>query len=56
VAEDMLQHIKAQQQQKLQQRADFDTFMSRLPSVPVSDADREELFRQFLQWEARERN
>ena len=56
VAEDMLQQIQAQQQQKPQQRADFDTFMSHQPNVPVSDADREELFRKFLQWEARERH
>ena len=56
VAEDMLQQIQAQQQQKPQQRSDFDTFMSHQPSVPVSDAEREELFRKFLQWEARERH
>jgi hypothetical protein len=56
VAEDMLQQIQAQQQQKQQQRADFDTFVSHQPSVPVSDADREELFRKFLQWQARERH
>ena len=56
VAEDMLQQIQTQQQQKQQQRAEFDTFMSHQPSVPVSDADREELFRKFLQWEARERH
>src|SRR6516225_4910907 len=54
VAEDMLQQIQAQQQQKLQQRADFDTFVSRQPTMPVSDADREELFRKFLQWQTRE--
>ena len=51
VAEDMLQQIQAQQQQKQQQRTDFDTFVSRQPTMPVSDADREELFRKFLQWQ-----
>jgi TRAP-type uncharacterized transport system substrate-binding protein len=56
VAEDMLQQIQAQRQQKQQQRADFDTFVSRQPTMPVSDADREELFRKFLQWQARERH
>jgi len=55
VAEEMLQQIQAQQQQKQQQRADFDAFVSRQPNAPVSDADREDLFRKFLQWQARER-
>jgi TRAP-type uncharacterized transport system substrate-binding protein len=55
VAEELLQQIQAQQQQKQQQRADFDAFVSRQPNAPVSDADREDLFRKFLQWQARER-
>jgi TRAP-type uncharacterized transport system substrate-binding protein len=56
VAEELLQQIQAQQQQKQQQRADFDAFVSRQPNAPVSDADREDLFRKFLQWQARERH
>jgi TRAP-type uncharacterized transport system substrate-binding protein len=55
VAEDMLQQVQVQQQQKQQQRADFDTFVSRQQNAPVNDADREDLFRKFLQWQARER-
>jgi uncharacterized protein len=51
-ADDMLQQIQAQQQQKQQQRADFDTFLSHQPRMPASDADREELFRKFIQWQA----
>jgi uncharacterized protein len=55
VADDLLQQIQAQQQQKQQQRADFDTFLSHQPRVPASDADREELFRKFIQWQAQAR-
>jgi TRAP-type uncharacterized transport system substrate-binding protein len=51
-ADDLLQQIQAQQQQKQQQRADFDTFLSHQPRMPASDADREELFRKFIQWQA----
>jgi TRAP-type uncharacterized transport system substrate-binding protein len=58
VAEEMLQQIQAQQQQKQkqQQRADFDDFVSNQGKVPTTDADREELFSKFLQWQARERH
>ena len=57
VAEEMLQQIPAQQQQKQkQQRADFDNFVSSQGKVPTTDADREELFSKFLQWQARERH
>jgi len=52
VADDLLQQMQAQQQQKQQQRADFDTFLSHQPRMPASDADREELFRKFIQWQA----
>jgi TRAP-type uncharacterized transport system substrate-binding protein len=52
VADDQLQQIQAQQQQKQQRRADFDTFLSHQPRMPASDADREELFRKFIQWQA----
>ena len=51
-SDDQLQQIQAQQQQKQQQRADFDTFLSHQPRMPASDADREELFRKFIQWQA----
>jgi TRAP-type uncharacterized transport system substrate-binding protein len=52
VADEQLQQIQAQQQQKQQQRADFDTFLSHQPRLPANDADREELFRKFIQWQA----
>jgi len=50
------QQMQAQQQQKQQQRAAFETFLSNQPKMPVSDADREDLFRQFLQWQAQEQH
>jgi TRAP-type uncharacterized transport system substrate-binding protein len=54
VADQLLQQIQAQQQQqqKQQQRADFETFLSNQPKMPANDADREDLFRKFLQWQA----
>jgi TRAP-type uncharacterized transport system substrate-binding protein len=56
VAEEMLQQIQVQQQpQKQQQRADFDTFLSNQPRMPANDADREDLYRKFLQWQAQRR-
>lgn len=51
-AELLLQQMQAQQQQKQQQRAAFETFLSNQPRMPASDADREDLFRKFLQWQA----
>jgi TRAP-type uncharacterized transport system substrate-binding protein len=54
VADQLLQQMAAQQQQKQQQRASFETFLSNQPKMPASDADREDLFRKFLQWQARE--
>jgi uncharacterized protein len=56
VSEQLLQQIQVQTQQKQQQRAAFETFLSNQPKVPVSDADREDLFRKFLQWQAREQH
>jgi len=52
VAEQLLQQMQVEQQQKQQQRASFETFLSNQPKMPVSDADREDLFRKFLQWQA----
>jgi TRAP-type uncharacterized transport system substrate-binding protein len=52
VAEQLLQQMAMQQQQTQQQRASFETFLSNQPKMPVSDADREDLFRKFLQWQA----
>ena len=55
VAEQLLQQMAAEQQQK-HQRAAFETFLSNQPKMPASDADREDLFRKFLQWQAREQH
>jgi TRAP-type uncharacterized transport system substrate-binding protein len=52
VAEEMLQTMQSEQQQQQQQRAAFETFLSNQPNVPNTDADREALFRKFLQWQA----
>jgi len=52
VADQLLQQMAMQQQQTQQQRAAFETFLSNQPKMPVSDADREDLFRKFLQWQA----
>jgi TRAP-type uncharacterized transport system substrate-binding protein len=52
VADQLLQQMQVQQQQKQQQRAAFETFLSNQPKMPASDADREDLFRKFLQWQA----
>jgi len=56
VAEQLLQQMAAEQQQQKQQRAAFETFLSNQPKMPASDADREDLFRKFLQWQAREQH
>ena len=44
VAQDMLDHMTSQQ-------TSFQTFLSTKSQVPTSDADREALFRDFLQWQ-----
>jgi TRAP-type uncharacterized transport system substrate-binding protein len=58
VAEQLLQQMQAQQQQaqqqQKQQRAAFEVFLSNQPRMPVSEADREDLFRKFLEWQAHE--
>ncbi|MFZ1150359.1 MAG: TAXI family TRAP transporter solute-binding subunit [Xanthobacteraceae bacterium] len=56
VADQLLQQMQAEQQQKQQQRAAFETFLSNQPKMPVSDADREDLFRKFLQWQTHEQH
>ncbi len=47
-ADDMLQQFEAKQQQ--QQKADFQTFLNNRPGAPANAAERDALFRQFLQW------
>jgi len=44
--------MQTEQQQQQQQRAAFETFLSNQPNVPSNDAEREALFRKFLQWQA----
>lgn len=47
-AEEMLQQVEAQRQQ--QEKTDFQTFLTKQPGAPNSAAEREALFRDFLQW------
>ena len=47
-AEDMLQRLEAQQQK---QKADFQTFLNSHPGKPANAAERDALFRDFLQWQ-----
>jgi len=46
VAETMLQQMQTQRQQ-----ADFQTFLNGQPNMPRNDAERQALFRQFIQWQ-----
>jgi TRAP-type uncharacterized transport system substrate-binding protein len=48
VAQDMLNKIS--QHEMTAQQADFNEFLSRQPRSPASEADRDALFREFLQW------
>jgi TRAP-type uncharacterized transport system substrate-binding protein len=48
-AQDMLQQLETQQQQK--QKTDFQTFLSSRPGAPTDAAQRDALFRDFLQWQ-----
>jgi hypothetical protein len=48
VAQDMLNKIS--QHEMTAQQADFNDFLSRQPRAPTSEADRDALFREFLQW------
>jgi TRAP-type uncharacterized transport system substrate-binding protein len=50
-AEDMLQQIEAQHQQ--QEKVDFQTFLKQQPNAPANEAERDALFRDFLQWRER---
>jgi TRAP-type uncharacterized transport system substrate-binding protein len=47
VAETMLQQMRTQQQQQ----TDFQAFLNGRPNMPSSDAERQALFRDFLQWQ-----
>ena len=48
-AQDMLQQVEAQQQQK--QKTEFQAFLSKQPTMPANAAEREALFQEFLQWQ-----
>jgi TRAP-type uncharacterized transport system substrate-binding protein len=50
-AEEMLQQVEAQHQQ--QEKVDFQTFLKQQPGAPANEAEREALFRDFLQWRDR---
>ncbi len=55
-AQDMLDKLEQQQGATAQQQVDFDTFLSRQPHMPSSDAERDALFRDFLQWRAQQQD
>jgi TRAP-type uncharacterized transport system substrate-binding protein len=48
-AQDMLQQLQAQQQQ--QQKTSFQAFLNSRQSMPANEAERDALFRDFLQWQ-----
>ena len=48
-AQDMLQQLEAQQQQK--EKTDFQAFLNSQPGAPKDAAKRDALFRDFLQWQ-----
>lgn len=48
-AQDMLQQVEAQQQQK--QKTDFQAFLNKQPAMPASASEREALFQEFLKWQ-----
>ena len=50
-AEEMLQQVEAEHQQ--QEKVDFQTFLKQQPGAPANEAEREALFRDFLQWRER---
>ena len=52
VAQDMLDKINQQNGTDAQQQVDFDAYLSQQSHMPATDADREALFRDFLQWRA----
>lgn len=55
-AQDMLDKLEQQQGATAQQQVDFDTFLSWQPHMPSSDAERDALFRDFLQWRAQQQD
>ena len=50
VAQDMLDKISQQNGTEAQQQVDFDAYLSRQSHLPGTDAEREALFHDFLQW------
>ena len=52
VAQDMLDKIDQQKNSDAQQQADFDTYLSHQSRMPVTDDERDALFRDFLRWRA----
>ena len=52
VAQDMLDKINQQKGTEAQQQVDFDAYLSQQSHMPTTDADRQALFRDFLQWRA----
>jgi TRAP transporter TAXI family solute receptor len=52
VAQDMLDKMEQQKGTAAQQQIDFDAYLSNQSHMPASDAERQALFKSFLQWQA----
>lgn len=50
VAQDMLDKVEQQKGTQAQQQIDFDAYLKNEAHVPATDAERQALFRSFLQW------
>ncbi len=52
VAQDMLDKMEQQNGTTAQQQIDFDAYLSTQPHIPTNEAERQVLFKSFLQWQA----
>ena len=52
VAQDMLDKLEQQNGTTAQQQIDFDAYLAKQQQMPATDADRDALFKNFLQWQA----
>ncbi len=50
VAQDMLDKLEQQKGTQAQQQIDFDAYLNKQAHMPATDAERQALFRSFLQW------
>ena len=50
VAQDMLDRLEKQNGTEAQQQIDFDAYLKTQSHLPETDAERQALFKNFLQW------